>query len=908
MSKSWKIILIIFISIIIATGAYMGYQYFKQSRKANLPVLSAVSPSAAFFIETDHPVEAFTQIDQSNLWNYVAHLEGVQQIGSRMGLLDSIILSNHDFKNYLSSSRLVLSLNVDDIGKLSPLFLVASSNSLKNIPVDDLVYAGFGNESIVMVKSYHEAPVKIVNLPKQNSFFYYTFYRGIFAGSFSEDLIKQTIDQISNGEAITADAGFRKVRETAGQNVDANLYVNGKLFGKWFASLAAQPYQGLFNELERLWDWTEADIVVNQDELLFNGYSVVEPDGSQLLSCFAQPPQDITITDILPYNTAYMMHFGVDDFERFYTDLMHCRSDSIETLDALRKLNDKFGIAPYDAFISWVGNEIALAGIPDQFGKQEPLAVIKSADILKARISLLEASKRVDRRMLSQPYELTFRDYKIYKLGLPNLAAVLFGSAFEGISENYFVFIKDCVLFANSPEFLQNVIESFYKGKTLSQDLNYQAFSNNISLSSNIFLYSNIRKSANALPSLFKNPLGNWLADNAGSLGNLEGVALQWSYINEMFYTNIFLKYNPEYKEINPSTWVFETEYPLAGKPYLIRNHRNNKLNTIVFDENNNMYLADHIGRIKWKLPLIEAPVGDLIQIDFYGNGKYQYLFNTLNYVYVVDLNGDYLADFPVRLPQSATGPIACFDYENDHDYRFVIALNDNRIYNFDKELKAVDGWHKIQARAAVEKPVQHLVSNKRDYFFVQDIYGKVLITNRRGEERIVLRKAITISKNNEFYLNKTNSNGLFICTSPEGKLLYIAEDGKLKTTDFGKFSPAHYFFYFDFNSDGAEDFIFVDQGKITVFDRFKKIMASFQLPAPTQSHPIIFENQQGKPVIGMLIGESKDALFYSMSGEEFTKAGIKGTYGISIGSINNDNILNAIVPFEKNVKNYQLD
>ena len=908
MSKTGKIILFILLILGLAAAGYWGYRYFVQSQKSNVPVLSAVSPSAVFFIETANPPGALSSLSSSDLWNHFLQLEGIHQFEQQFHLIDSITKTNHDVLSYLSASNLIITMNPDEQNRLVPVILCAHSNPIKASSVDNLFAKIVGTESIVMEKMYKNAPIKIVNIPRQNTFFYYSFYRGIFAGSLSESLIMETINQINEGEELSSNPTFRRVRETAGHNVDANLYVNGPGFGKWLQGLSSVRYKGAFAELTRFWDWTEADIVVNKDELLLNGYSVADDENSRFINCFKQDPQDITIPEVLPNTTAYMLHIGLAAFDKFYVRFIKSRSDSTETLEALKKLNDQFGIAPYDEFISWIGSEVAIAGINGPSDRIDPVVVIRATDILKARISLLGVAKKVDKRKLARTEEINYEDYKIYKLNLPEFNDVLFGSLFSVVDENYFVLIKDYVLMANSPEVLQALIDTFYKGKTLAGDLNYQTFSNNISLRSNIFLYSNIRKSADNAPKLFRAPFSDWLEDNSGALGNLEGLALQLSFINQMFYTNIYLKYNPDYKQVNPSSWEFETEGKVVGRPYMIRNHRNNKLNTIVFDDLHNMYLADHIGKVKWKLPLIEAPLSDLISVDYFDNGKNQYLFNTQNYVYIVDLNGDYVADFPVRLPQSAIGPVACFDYDNNKDYRFVIPLNDNRIYNFDKEMKLVDGWNKIQARAAVLQAVEHLVANEKDYFIVKDVNGNVLITDRRGEERISLGNKVEVSKNNKFYLNKTNSNGIFITTKPTGELLYFSENGATKSTSFGNFSPDHYFFYFDFNGDGSDDFIFIDGMKFIAFDRFKKVILEYHLPQTVEITPLIFKSPLGETVIAIVLQKSGEIIFLNSAGRIFEKETLTSTAGVAIGGINDDSDMNVIVPKEKKVWNYQLE
>ena len=53
-------------------------------------------------------------------------------------------------------------------------------------------------------------------------------------------------------------------------------------------------------------------------------------------------------------------------------------------------------------------------------------------------------------------------------------------------------------------------------------------------------------------------------------------------------------------------------------------------------------------------------------------------------------------------------------------------------------------------------------------------------------------------TENSIFYKNETNKKGVFLTTNKAGELTYVSENGKLKYTDFGEFSPNHFFFYED--------------------------------------------------------------------------------------------------------------
>jgi hypothetical protein len=61
----------------------------------------------------------------------------------------------------------------------------------------------------------------------------------------------------------------------------------------------------------------------------------------------------------------------------------------------------------------------------------------------------------------------------------------------------------------------------------------------------------------------------------------------------------------------------------------------------------------------------LEGPImGSVQQLDFYKNGKLQYLFNTAEKIHLIDRNGNYVERYPIALRSPATSPLALFDYE----------------------------------------------------------------------------------------------------------------------------------------------------------------------------------------------------------------------------------------------------
>ena len=910
MSTVWKYLILVAVFSLFIVAGYFGYKYYREYKNPVLPGINAITPDCPLFLEIKKPLETFYKLSKkTELWQELITISEVKNIHRQILFLDSIISSDNLMNKIVANNKTYISINKSVSEKFESLFIIELPTTGQTQSVESFIKKVNGAKSIVMQKDFEKAVITMVNIAGFNRLFNYSVYKGLFIGSFDESVVRQAIEQLDTGTPVNEDKNFIRLQSTAGKNVDANIYINYLTLADLTVRYTNNDIHPFVNELSNICQWTETDLIIKNDELLLNGYTITSDTVSLLLDNFRQEPQSIRIPNILPYNVSMMMHFGFESFEQYQISnnkYLKNKSKLQEHELKIKSINKKYSINISKDLFSWIGNEIAIATTGTN-GNENTLIVIHAGDIKKAELLLDKIANKSSAESGKNVYNREFGDYTIKKIEIQNLLPDIFGPFFSGIENNYFISIKDYVVFANKPETLVNLINNFYIQKTLTENFNYKSFSNNISDKSNIYFYCNIRNSLETINSYFSSEIADLLINNENVIRSFEGFAIQLSYINKMFYTNIYLKYNPTYQEINPSNWETEVDARIIDKPYYVRNHKNGKLNVIVFDELSNMYMIDHVGRIKWKAPLIEPPVSQVYVVDYYKNNKYQYLFNTENYLYLFDLNGNYVADYPVKLLTHATNAMSVFDYENNKDYRLMLALADNKVYNYNINAELVEGWNKVQAKLSVNQPVEHLVHDGKDYIFITDERGNVLITNRKGEGRIKLKKNFRKAKNSKIYINRTNSKGIFITTDEKGKLVYITKTGKISRTVFGDFSKEHFFFYEDFSNNNSYDFIFFDINKLKAFDRFKKVIFEYEFPSDITIKPYYFKGKDGSGYLGVVLNETKEVFIFNKNGTVFTDRYISGETPFIVGSINNDEKLNLIIGSGNKVLNYLL-
>ncbi len=906
-----RYLLIIVIGLFILAGIFFGRHYYHSLHTKVQPAISAISPRTPLFIEIKHAQATLRKLTgQTAFWKDLMNIEPVKKLNRQILRIDSVLTSDYQVNEIYQEQQIYLSFFLSGTGDIKVLY-IAEIPLTTSDEVKSFIKRSNGENSIVLQKDYREATVSLVNMPESADLFKYTVYQGLFIGSFDEELVNGAIDQLESGNPLNNEPHFRKVEITAGKNVDANLYINYSPFAGLVSRLVSIDAQTLIGQIADLGEWTEADVNLKSDEILLNGYTITADSVSDILDRFRQDPQLVTIPEILPYHVSTLLEIGLERLSGYYAKMLGYLAvkNTLQDFEArIENLNKQFGVNLQEEFLSLVGNELAVATLSGNGTfRTNSLVVIRTKDVKEAAKFLDRLASRSAENSKKAAFEEKTGDYTIKKLEVPDLIPALFGPMFDMISENYYLTIKEYIVLANNPDVLKTVIKSFYENTTLAEDINFKNFANNLSDRSNILFYCNIRNSPNLLYSLMNDSISKILSAADSAVRNFEGFGVQYSYSNRMFYTNFYLKYNPSYEEPLPSNREIELQSAIIDRPYLVRSPEG-KMNVIVFDSLQNMYLIDNNLKIKWKVQLPEAPMSPVYEVENSKDNSVQYLFNTENYLFLLIDKGENVSPFPIKLITRATNAVTVIDYDGKKDYRLILALDDNKIYNYTINGELVEGWEKVQAGAAVTRRVEYLADNGKDYLFITDQKGNVTIVNRRGEDRIKLKKDVHQAENASIYNNETNDKGPFLTTDVAGKLVYITADGKTSSTTFGNFSPNHYFFYADFSGNQSKDFIFIDSTKLIVFDRFKKIVLEKTLPDKVKSKPVFFTNGKGKDYIGIRETKTGNILIVDKNGQAFKNIVLKGTTSFAIGSLDGNDQLNLLIGNRNKLVNYLLE
>ena len=932
-----KIVLGIIVSTLVAGGIYYWFNYTKELHTPVSEAINAIPGNAAVIFESKQSKNLWEKLSQTSIiWEEMLGTETVSKLNIQVHYIDSLIQSNSTISQLLDNRSLFISAHVSGATTFDFLYVYSLPHFSKQSSVDDFMNA-VNNNSKPSHREYAGVNISTIYPPKKDSLSY-AFLKGILIMSGKQNLVEDAIRQLKSGASLMKDKNFSKIINTAGKKAEATVYINYKNFPDILNHFISPEFKKEINSIADFADCGGWDATVKPNAFMLNGFIEANDSSTKFLNLFRkQKPQEIALTAIIPSKTALLLFFGLSNIKTFH----HEYKNYLSTITQGKKqsyeqyignINSTYHVNIESSMLDWMDNEMALVVTEPSSTDfaNNAYAVIHSNTIDDAVISLnglTDSINKIERRKSEsdgrksvnpQHQSIKYRNRIINYLNLPRLLPQLFGWQFNKITKNYYTAIEDYIVFANSSEALQSFINDFENNKTLANDKNYKLFSENVSAEANIYLYSSIARSTNIYSAFVTNELVKDIENKLELFHKFEAVGMQITASNKLFYSNVYLKYNPKYKQESGTLWESKLDTTLSSKPYLVINHNTRAREIFVQDDANTIYLISATGKIIWKKTLGEKIMSDpsagsgqgVIQIDALKNNKLQILFNTRNAIYLFDRNGNVMRGFPIKLESPATNAISVFDYEKNRDYRIFVACENKTVHSFKPNGEEVTAFKFGKTDNRVHLPLQYFNIDNKDYLCVVDVKGKIYIVNRQGETRIKIKETLPQGTHN-FYidLGKDYNKSHIIAADTLGNIIKVSLSGDKESTRIQNFESSPFFDYRDINGDGTKEYIFLTRDELKVFSPDKSLLFKYEFKGRISQPPLFFMFADGKEKIGVISETNNELYLFNDNGSLYQGFPLSGKTAFSIGDLNNEGVFNLVTGSADNsIYLYQLE
>ncbi len=839
--KKWRLIFIVI--LLLAIASLLIITLFSKNNDTQMTETIGLVPINANMVVEIRNFEALvTALDkQPDYWVDLCNYPKIQTLNQQIQLLDSLKNEQKEIQSLLTNNPIIISIHNFGKNQLGAVFLVALPENLKNESLQRQLETLFSNAEITK-REYDNHNLFDVKTENQKRYTY-TIAKRNFVFSKNSLLVEDVIRQSDIDINLTNNIAFQETYRTAGEKEIANFYINlsrlSDLMTPFFQADVIEKHPAF----EKYGTWIALDLSLKNKIINLNGFASA-PDSSILYLSHlrAQDKQKFEFEKILPEGTVLFYAQSYSDVEqlekmrrRFLEETKHAEYFSEE----IEKFNNTTNADMTKLIYGLTSNEVCLA-----------ISNINRLDIYQNAYLILSTKSQSQSEKLISDFIKTYTEhtsqayndytgtidlgsnhiYPLFRFPIENWTELYYGSFFSAVDANYCTMIDNYVVFGRDKASLARFINDILLNKTLDKSPIYQDFKKNLSRESQSIFYLNVRK---AIPWLLSNltaKTANNLMSQDEILSHFNEFVIQQVVSDDMIYHNIALQHREIEFEAPHTVWESRLDTAVRMKPVIVKNHHTNEKEIFVQDVNHTIYLINKKGIILWKIPLDEAIISEVYQVDAYKNNKLQYLFNTKSKIYLIDRIGNHIDRFPVSLRSPASCGLALFDYDNSRDYRICVPTEAKKLYMYNSEGNLVSGFDFEGSEHPLTVPPQHIRNGKKDYIVFHDKY-RIYILNRRGESRVQPKQQFSASKRNQFWFiqNEDGKNASITTTDTRGMVYHTYLDGSVDTVFFRPYSENHYFIYRDFDLDGNADYLFFDQKTMEVFDHFKKPMMNYQ-------------------------------------------------------------------------------
>ncbi|MEC8636496.1 MAG: hypothetical protein VXX99_03740 [Bacteroidota bacterium] len=612
----------------------------------------------------------------------------------------------------------------------------------RNENVVGLIFKGNQMDSIVPTEKAIKYSGKIIEtIEKEGQTFYSTNLGQLKMLSQSQLVIENGIRNFQKTQRGISSPAFYQLAKSMDEDLSINFLLHPtsvSLTNEFF------PINPLFPDTGR--DWIELGMEISENAINLNGVAFLNdsiPDGLILVK--NMKPQKLSLSKIVPENFTSYLGFSIDNMQQL--------EDNFKRYS--RRINLPFKGTDFSAIkslkeISWI-----------YVGSQKSI-VFKIDDIQENFPDFLSSENDLKK----------FRNFSYYPCSIPEELNTLVDIFGDKIDPKWGCWYEDLLIMSETESGLKNILRSYLDRSTLDRLPIYKNLQEKLA-DENSFLWVGSTKN------LTKYWLQNKTRKNIKNLPIEEYplVAFQGVAENDFVHLHLSLQKNLTSNEkagVKNAYTLQLNKRPIIP-PQWFKNHRNKGMDVVVQDSDNVLYLFSNTGKLYWKKQLSGKIIGRIQQVDLYKNNRWQLAFRTADRMMILDRNGKIVKPFDIKLPKSTNPlPLSVFDYDNNRNYRFLIA-QDRSLLMLNNRGKKLNGFTLKKVNANIVSPPKHIRLQSKDYILIPMENNNLKIVSRTGKDRVKVKGKIDFSENGVFsYLNT------FTTSDQGGNLIQIDTKGNM--------------------------------------------------------------------------------------------------------------------------------
>lgn len=459
--------------VVVAVGVAVWLLVF---RKANrFEVGQGVPADAVFVVETPSFNSIRDKLYRNKIWASLKEYPYFEAYHANLERVDSLCEAYPGVRRLLTDRPFAVSCHLVS-GTAYDFLYVCDLGKLNVVQAFDGLAGSLMKEGQVVKKG------EVTEVAVEDMKLYYAIRENLLLASFSESLVRQSIEACKHPGDIDLPAG----------SGDVALRVNHKQLGKLMGAMTG----GEGADSSAL-ETTVLALELKDKALYFKGETHPNPNYFSLLSALSlidgnrSQVKEIVGSHVAAYVSLCYRSF--DELEGILLENYKAANlkEYQEYERALNRMNKFLGVDVGELFTSWIGTEIAVVKpAVDKENRLDNLVLaVRSKDIDLAHDQLEYLKEQINSRTPVRFREMEYNGHTISYLSLKGFFNLFLGPMFKRFDKPYYTLVGDYVVFSNSASTLATMIKDYSLGNTLARDAKYAALMDELGDGNNVYGY-----------------------------------------------------------------------------------------------------------------------------------------------------------------------------------------------------------------------------------------------------------------------------------------------------------------------------------------------------------------------------------------------------------------------------------
>jgi hypothetical protein len=426
------------------------------------------------------------------------------------------------------------------------------------------------------------------------------------------------------------------------------------------------------------------------DHLLLKGAALPGDAPASWFAAFeGLPVQEAAFPEVLPYFTSKAFSLPVADAESFLACLRRYEDGNGRLTRYNNTLKARSGrpLSPEEWFRSLQPKELVKASFTADDGVAREVVLVRSAKDQKLGQASSNAYKGYLQALLGEPFSVV------------DTSCASVGSHWS--------------VFGDGP-----AVAAFAEKPFLDYTLKDRLSDASVSVPSGVVAYNSFTENPEMASELFSGELLEQLSAFVRGSGYAPAfLGLDLSGGNPGFRIRVDKR---ALKGTKVQVLERDTTVVVPTGLFPVQNYQTGKTNYLYQNDHLSICLNDENGKGVWGIPFKERLCGKVENIDYYNNGKIQFLFCAGTKLYLLDRLGHWVNGFPVELGKPVLLGPAAYDFTGAKGYTVMVLHKDNSLEMYNLHGQKPADWKGLHAPETVKSLPELVEVNGKSYWVVR--------------------------------------------------------------------------------------------------------------------------------------------------------------------------------------------